>query len=310
MTFAFAQLSQRIFDTPLLYDERKAETFVRALGPRITGSSEIVIANGSGAIDHVAFANGRPSAGKVGDRLGRAYQRANLQPFDVVDNVAVIPVEGSLIHKGAWVGSSSGETSYQGLQVQIAAVRQAFAQKRIKGAAFEVDSYGGEVNGAFETAAAMQAMSREMPTLAILTDYAYSAGYLLASQARQIIMPEFGGAGSIGVIMMHADYSQALEDAGIRVTIIRSGKNKAEGNPYEALPARIADRWQAQIDTMRDKFAETVSKGRSRRITKAKALSTEADAFDAKESLSLGLVDAIGDPVDAFNAFVAEVNRS
>ncbi|NTF87504.1 S49 family peptidase [Agrobacterium rhizogenes] len=309
MSFAFAQLSQRLFDTPLMYDERKAETFVRALGPRIAGT-DIIVANGNGGIDHVAFANGRPSAGKVGDQLGRAYERRGFALFDTFENAAIIPVEGSLIHKGAWVGASSGETSYQGLQTQITAVRQAYAAKKIKGAIFEVDSFGGEVNGAFETAAAMQAMSREMPTLAILTDFAYSAGYLLASQARQIIMPEFGGAGSIGVIILHADYSAALEQDGIKVTIIRSGKMKAEGNPYEALPARVAERWQAQADTMRDKFAETVAKGRGKRITKAKALSTEADAFDANESLSLGLVDVIADPLEAFAAFLKEINRS
>ena len=149
-----------------------------------------------------------------------------------------------------------------------------------------------------------------MPTLAILTDYAYSAGYLLASQARQAVMPEFGGAGSIGVIMMHADYSEALAQDGIKVTIIRAGKKKAEGNPYEPLPTDLVDRWQSQVEAMRDDFAETVARGRTKRTTKAKVLATEADAFDANESLSLGLVDAIADPLEAFSTFVKEVNRS
>jgi ClpP class serine protease len=123
-------------------------------------------------------------------------------------------------------------------------------------------------------------------------------------------MPKWGGAGSIGVIMLHADYSEALADEGIKVTIIRAGKKKAEGNSMEPLPAALAERWQAQAEAMRGDFADVVAKGRSKRITKAKALSTEADVYDANEALSLGLVDAIGDPLEAFQAFVQEVNRS
>jgi hypothetical protein len=43
---------------------------------------------------------------------------------------------------------------------------------------------------------------------------------------------------------------------------------------------------------------------------KAAALKTEAQAFTAGEALELGLVDAIGDPNEAFAAFVKEINRS
>lgn len=306
MSFRFGHVAQRVFNMPLLYDPRKAEAFLQGMGSRIAGDT-VVISNPAGAIDHTAFASGRPLAGKVGNRLERVYQRANVLPFEMVGNVAIIPIEGSLVHKGGWIGSNSGETSYQGLQAQIAAARK-YAE--VKGVVFEVDSFGGEVNGGFETAAAIQALSSEKPTLSILTDFAYSAGYLLASQARGVVMPEFGGAGSIGVIIMHADYSQALEQDGIKVTIIRSGSKKANGNPYEPLSADVAGRWQAQADVMREKFADTVAKGRKNRITKAKALATEADVFDANQALSMGLVDAIGDPIEAFDAFVKEVNRS
>ncbi|MDI7924588.1 S49 family peptidase [Ferirhizobium litorale] len=309
MSFAYGHIAQRLFDTPLMYDERKAEAFLHGLGGRIAGN-DVVIANPVGAIDHVAFETGRPSAGKLGDRTGRLYQAAGVLPFYVIDNVAIIPIEGSLVHKGGWVGSYSGQTSYQGLQTQIAAVRQAGRAGRIKGVAFEVDSFGGEVNGGFETAAAIAELSKEMPTISILTDYAYSAGYLLASQARQIIMPEFGGAGSIGVIILHADYSRALDGAGIKVTIVRAGKKKAEGNPYEPLSEELFARWEQQAETMRGKFAEVVAKGRRGKITKARALATEADAFEAEDALKLGLADAIGDPTAAFDAFVKAVNRS
>lgn len=305
MSFRFAQIAQRLFDTPLMYDARKAEAFLHGLGSRIAGDT-IVITNAEGAVDHVAGANGRPLAGKIGGRIERAFTRANMLPFDMVDNVAIIPVEGSLVHKGAWLGSNSGDTSYQGLQAQIALARRS---NQVRGVVFEYDSYGGEVNGGFETARDIALLSKEKPTISILTDWAYSAGYLLASQSRQIVMPRYGGTGSIGVIMIHADYSQQLEDKGIKLTIIRSGKKKADGNPFEPLNSEIAEKWQAQADLIRQEFATVVAQGRKNRITKAKALATEAATFDAQEAISMGLADAIGDPVEAFDAFVKEVNR-
>lgn len=306
MSTHFGGILGRMFNTPLLYDERKAETVAMALGPRLVGMPVNVMA-GTGGIDHVAFENGRPSMGKVGDRLGRAYDKAERAPFYMVDGVAIIPIEGTLVHKGSYVGASSGETSYEGLQVQVS---RALSRSDVKGVVFEVDSYGGEVAGAFETADLIHQLSRAKPTIAILTDFAYSAGYLMASQARQIVMPEFGGAGSIGVITMHVDWSRNLANEGINVTIFKAGKHKADANPFEPISDEAATRIQIRIEAMRDKFAATVARGRGSRLSKAKALKTEAQAFGAAEAVDLGLADGIGNTVAAFNAFVEAVNRS
>lgn len=306
MSLAHARLCAEVFDRPLLYDERKAETMIRMLGPRLTGHS-ITIVNAAGGIEHTAFANGRINAGVVGDRMGRAYDRAGLMPFDLIDGVAIIPIEGTLVQKGAWLGSESGETSYQGLQVQIA---RALRHPDVRGIVYEIDSFGGVINGAFETAELIRQSSKAKPTIAVLTDFAFSAGYLLASQARQIIVPEFGGAGSIGVVMMHADFSGNLEKEGIKVTFIQAGKHKVDGSPYLPLPPELAAKWQAEVDHARDRFAAAVGRGRGSRLTKAAALRTEAAAFDAAEAVRLGLADAIGDSQAAFEAFIEEVNRS
>jgi signal peptide peptidase SppA len=303
MSFAYGHIAQRLFDTPLMYDPRKAEAFVDGLGGRIAGS-DIVVANPGGAVDH---STSRPSAAKLGDKLAKLYERYDEMPFYLDGTVAIIPIEGSLVHKGSFVGKSSGVTSYEGLQAQISIAKKS---PKVRGVVFEVDSFGGEVSGGFETAAAISDLSKAKPTIAILTDYAYSAAYLLASQARQIIAPKFGGAGSIGVIMMHADYSRQIANAGVSVTIIRAGGRKAEGNPYEPLPSDVAERWQAQVEAMRQDFAAVVGKGRGSRFTAAKALKTEAEAYDANGALALGLIDAIADPVAAYDAFVTAINRT
>jgi ClpP class serine protease len=238
------------------------EPILAAIGGRAIGGT---IAMKGEAVNHIAFGNGRiETAGVIGDKLGRLYDASNMKTYDVVDGCAIIPVEGTLVHKGGWLGAYSGETSYQGLQTQVA---RAMADESVKGVAFEIDSYGGEVSGAFETSDMIFALSQVKPTMAILSDCAYSAGYLMASACRQIVVPEAGGAGSIGVITMHVDYSKALDEEGIKVTMLAAGAHKADGNPYEPLPADVAARIMANVETSRQAFAGRVGLYRGARCT-------------------------------------------
>jgi signal peptide peptidase SppA len=299
-------VASRLFNTPLAVHPGKAAAILHALGTRALGVEEIEII-GAEPIDHVAFAGGTPSMGRLGDPLGRSYQAENRQAFDRIGSVAIIPIEGSLIHKGKWVGAFSGDTSYEGIQTRV---RQVRADKTVRGVIFEIDSFGGEVAGAFDTAALIRKLSAEKPTMAILSDFALSAGYLLASGARQIVMPESGRAGAIGVITMHADYSQAMKTRGVKVTVLSAGKHKAEGNPYEALPEDVAERWRADLEAARGLFADAVAEGRGKRLTKEAALATEADDFRGADAVELGLVDATDHSNAAFDAFVAEIEAA
>jgi ClpP class serine protease len=151
-------------------------------------------------------------------------------------------------------------------------------------------------------------LSAQKPTLAILTDFALSAGYLMASQARQIVMPETGAAGSIGVITMHADMSKKLEQDGVKITLITSGKHKADGNPTEALPDDVRQGLQARVDRRREQFASTVAAGRGQRLSAANAMSTEAQVYHGEDAVRAGLVDGIIDPQTAFAEFVKSVH--
>lgn len=250
--------------------------------------------------------NGTAAIGTVSDRLGRAYDRAGYLPFDVVDGVAVISISGALVQDGAWVDAPWGETSYQVLRMQVA---RAASNNAIKAVVFEVNSFGGLILDAFETAAAIAQLSKLKPTIAIGIGYIYSAAYLLASQARQITLPEFGWGGSIGAAIRHDDYSRNLDADGVTVTLVRSGERKLAVNPFEPLPDEERAVFQADVDAARNRFAEVVGKARGKRFTKAQALSTQGRTFRAADALDLGLIDAVGDGQEAFAAFVKEVNR-
>lgn len=300
-----SEIAQRVFDAPLIIHEGKLVAAMNALGGRIVEGG--IHFDGSVIeVDHTAFENGRPSLGKLGDRLGRAYDRAGMVPYDVIDNIAVIGIEGTLVHKGQYVGASSGRTSYQGLQTQVV---RAGKDPAVKGVVFEVDSFGGEAAGAFETADLIARLSAQKPTIAILTDFAFSGGYLLAAAARQIVAPPNGGAGSIGAVTMHADMSRRLANDGITVTVLAAGKHKAEANSFAPLADDAKARILSRLEGARQIFADAVGRYRGSRFTKDAALKTEADTYTGTDAMAIGMVDAVGSPSDAFDAFIAEINR-
>jgi len=97
------ELAVRVFNTPLLMHPGKLDAALASIGERIVEDG--VVLQGTGErIDHVAFENGRPLAGRIGDRTGRRHDAAGSPVFDTIDGVALIPIEGPLVHKGAYVG--------------------------------------------------------------------------------------------------------------------------------------------------------------------------------------------------------------
>lgn len=291
-------IAERMFNTPLMLDITKAQAIANTFAPRVLGS-DVTINN------LVQVADDAPQMGVVSNKLSGAYERWQESPLFVRDGVAIIEVEGSLAHKGRYIGKSSGVTSYEGIATQVEAAHN---DASVLGVVFEHDSFGGEVAGAFDLSESIFELSQEKPTMAILTDHACSASYLLASACEAIVMPETGIVGSIGVVMMHVDYSKYLEQEGMAVSLLFDGSHKVDGNPYQALPDDVRSHLQEQLSMSRSIFAETVGRYRGSRMNASQALATEAQTYHGDEALDLGLIDSVARPGKAFEAFVNEVN--
>ncbi len=206
------------------------------------------------------------------------------------DGVAVLTITGTLVNRGAWIGSYSGTTSYEGIKFQI---ERAAADPKVKSIILDIESPGGEATGAFEAAAAIAAVAAQKPVTAIVNGMACSAGYALAAGASRIVSTPTGISGSIGVVLMHADYSEMLGRAGIKPTLIHAGAHKVDGNPYEPLSKGVKTDLQAEVDKFYDLFVATVAKGRKAMDEKA-IRATEARTFLGAEAKQLGLVDDVG----------------
>jgi signal peptide peptidase SppA len=217
-------------------------------------------------------------------------QRRDGAYFRAAEGVGIISIVGSLAHRGAYVGASSGVVSYEGIKQQLKAVRD---DPKVKAVLLDIESPGGEAIGAMETAAMVRDLRDIKPVTAVVNGMAASAGYAIASGASKIVTIESGISGSIGVVLLHVDFSQNLAEEGIKPTLIHAGAHKVDGNPFEPLSDRVTKSLQADVNTFYDQFVATVAAGRPGLASDA-IRDTQADTFIGAQAIEAGLADDVG----------------
>lgn len=216
--------------------------------------------------------------------------------------IAMITIAGSLEANSNYYGSYW--TGYEAIESRFL---QAMADPDVRGVALVVNSNGGEAAGCFECADLIFDHRGKKPIRALVKHRAYSAAYAVASAADMIVGTQSAGVGSIGVIMAHMDRSKLLDDIGIKVTLIHAGAQKADGNPFEALPAPVRDRMQAKVNALNTTFLETVAKNRSINVDTVRG--TDAGTFQMKEAIELGLADKQQTVAEFFEEFEKDLNK-
>lgn len=207
--------------------------------------------------------------------------------YRVKSGVAYIPVHGALINRfnGSWFGLITG---YDYIK---AAVKQAVSDENVSKIVLDVNSYGGEAAGCFETSQYIREMADKKPITAVVNTNCYSGGYALASAAREIIAVPSAGIGSIGVVSMHVSYEKYLESLGLKTTFIQAGDKKTLGNPYQDLTEESKDDIQKRVNVLYEGFIKLVADNRG--IDVADVIKTQAACYTSKEALEIGLIDKI-----------------
>ena len=143
-----ARIAARAFNAPLLVEPSKAMAFLSGLGPRILGR-RVELADLPVVAGDLGAAALPARASLLADPLSDRLRQQGDAPYPMVDGIAVIEISGVLIHRGSWIGQSSGQTSYEGIAAQIEAAAK---DPAVRGLALEIDSFGGEVAGVFDLA--------------------------------------------------------------------------------------------------------------------------------------------------------------
>lgn len=205
--------------------------------------------------------------------------------------VAVLPVHGPIQPRANWMMAFFGGV---GLDAWAEEFRSLVAATDVRAIILDVDSPGGSAAGVEEMAVEVMAARGKKPIIAVANTLAASAAYWLASAADEIVVSPSAEVGSIGVFALHADMSRMLDAAGITPTIIKAGRFKAEGNPWEPLSQEARDYMQGRVNDYYSAFVGGVAKGRGVSVGTVRADFGEGRVVGAKDAVRLGMADRIG----------------
>jgi len=138
-----------------------------------------------------------------------------------------------------------------------------------------------------------------------------SAATWIGTAAEEVYLSaETAQAGSIGVVMVHRDYSGYYKQNGIKNTVITAGKYKAVGNQYEPLSADSRKIIQDDLDYVYSLFVDAVAK--NRKTTSARVNEDMADGriFSGSQAVQAGLVDGIRKRETVIQSLVERGSRS
>ncbi|HAU3361736.1 TPA: S49 family peptidase [Salmonella enterica subsp. salamae] len=283
-------------NAPLLLEPAYARVFFCALG-RESGVASIQIPQAQENIDQdgMALVTGDFMAG--GKPQARFYQ--------VVNGIAVLPVSGTLVHRLGGMRPFSGMTGYDGITARL---QQAISDPEVTGVLLDIDSPGGQAAGAFDCADMIYRLGQQKPIWALANDMACSGAMLLASACSRRLVTQTARIGSVGVVMAHASYAGQLEQEGVEITLLYSGKHKTDLNPYQALPDDVRTDYQQKMDDTRQMFADRVAQYTG--LSADTVMLTEAAIYDGRAGIEVGLVDEMVNAADAISVMAAALKNN
>lgn len=308
--FSFADISERMFNRPLAITREKAEIALGVIGPRLNIGSLIIAGETGdpipiGALEQRAASARNEIEQMPGDKnLAKKDYRTGeiLTPYEIWNGIAILKVRGSLLAENG-LDPMSGATGYDGLNYKL---RWAATDENVDGIIWDIDSPGGEVIDLSELCQSALEVGSRKPMRAIVRGQAASAGYALAACSQKITAADYSVVGSIGSIMMHADFSKKLEKDGIAVTMITSGEHKDDGSPFKPLGEGVQKWMQDQVTRAANTFIDHVAE--TRPMSREAVEGLQARFTSGAEALELGLVDEIMSWEDSLKEFAQQVN--
>lgn len=256
-------LASRILDIPLMITKTKLDQILDVVGARIGLDRPVVIT---------------PQAQISSPSL----------PSSTDPGLAIIPIHGTLVHRSHGLSALSGMTSYDNIRSQFS---DALTSSDVHSILLDIDSPGGEVAGVFDLVDTIYSSRGTKPVIAMVNERGYSAAYAIASAADRIYLSRTAGLGSIGVIMLHVDRSEANRKAGITYTPIYAGEHKLDGSPNAPLSDKARATAQEIVNSMYDLFVDTTA--RNLGLAPGVIRNTQAGTYHGQPAVDIGLAHAV-----------------
>lgn len=219
--------------------------------------------------------------------------------FDVVSDVAIIPIHGTLMKQTS--SFSRGSSTVQ-IRRQV---RAAAADESIKAIFLHVESPGGAVPGTAELADDILAARERKPVNAFIEDVGASAAFWILSGANFISANRMAFVGSIGTFAVLTDLSEMAKKMGADVLLFKAGEFKGAGMPGTVITDEQKEMFQARIDKLNDQFLAGLVKTGRFTLARARELN-DGRALIAKDALAEKMIDK----VETFDQALSRVIRA
>jgi signal peptide peptidase SppA len=222
-------------------------------------------------------------------------------------SIAVIGVYGVLSPRGgADPDTSEPLTSMSRL---ASTINQAAADPSISGIVLDVDSPGGSVYGLQELGDVIYGARAAKPIAAVANSLAASAAYWAACQCEELYAAPGAEVGSIGVYTLHANVAEAMEQAGVDVTLISAGKFKTETSPYGPLSADARAHVQSSVDQYYDAFVRAVGRGRGTSLKAVREGMGQGRVLSTVDAKTENMIDGVATLGQVIAKMQARVQR-
>lgn len=225
--------------------------------------------------------------------------------FSQQGSVGVVSIKGSLTNRDSAYNEYYGVTSYSDISK---AMIHAAEEPSVQAIVLDIDSGGGAVSGVADTSRLISSIAKGVkPVYTFAGGTMASAAYWLGASAGpgNVFVSDTSISGSIGVITTHTEYSKAMKEAGIGVTVMRAGEYKALANSAEPLTDNAKRQLQDQLNSAYGVFINHVAESRGTTVNLADQKMGQGREFFGADAVTAGLVDG----VTSFDALIGSIEK-
>lgn len=230
------------------------------------------------------------------------------KPQEKTDNrILLLDIEGAI--------SEYGHASFfYDFEATTTVVRKklekAQRDERIKAVVLRINSPGGTVTGSdiIYHELLKYKKTAKVPIVAEIMGIGASGGYYVSCAADKIMSHPTAINGSIGVIMHSFGFAGLFEKIGMESRVIKAGKLKDVGNPFNEMTDDERQVLQRIVDTSYARFLEVIAEGRPQMTKEQIKAAADGRIMTAAEARELGLIDKLGDLEDAIDEAMALAN--
>ncbi|MGH2720335.1 MAG: signal peptide peptidase SppA [Actinomycetota bacterium] len=202
--------------------------------------------------------------------------------------IAMVSVEGAITSTLDPFAGGATDTE------AVSQIDQALDDPDVAGIIVHLDTPGGGVVASDAINRKVREADKKKPVVALMDETAASGGYYIAAGAREIVANPATLTGSIGVIMVVPEVSEAAGKLGIEPIVIKSGPFKDIASPFRDMTPEDRAILQGVINEAYDQFVSVVAEGRSMDPARVREIA-DGRIYTGRQAKDLQLVDHLGD---------------